>query len=219
MILVSLQAIIAVVDADSPRGEYDYVQEVEGGRFVFVMLSIPNDPSAYGQAGSTQDERIRSQYPQSGLYRNDGSTEPIWTVDWFAFRVYISSDGECLVRRGPWPGFSDYDELALAFYRNGQEIRSYRVNELVAFPGTLPHSVSHYTWAEDISFDDQRRLLFAQTLNRERYTFDITTGAILEMTSPLQRIMRSIGMAALAIAIAWYVLLRRKGKKTLKLQP
>jgi len=32
------------------------------------------------------------EYPQSGLYRNDGETEPLWTVDWFCPKVYLSKD-------------------------------------------------------------------------------------------------------------------------------
>ncbi|MFQ5932993.1 MAG: hypothetical protein ACE5MM_11350, partial [Nitrospiraceae bacterium] len=32
-------------------------------------------------------------YPASGLYHNDGSTTQLWTVDWYAHNVDVSSDG------------------------------------------------------------------------------------------------------------------------------
>lgn len=171
------------VFADSPAPQYDYTKTVAKEKFIFVMLSIPDDPSAYGQGGAEQDPKIRSQYTQSGLYLNDGSTEPLWTVDWYAFEVSLSSDGEHLVKWGPWAFSNNYSELALAFYRNGQEISRYRVNDLVADPSSLPHTVSHYTWVRYSSFDDEQGTLSVTTLTNEKYLFDIKSGEILERPS------------------------------------
>ena len=79
-------------------------------------------------------------YPVSGLYRNDGSLEPLWSVPWYSFSVAVADDGEHLVRYGPWP--SSTAELAVAFYRRGELIRAYRIDELVRSPEVLPRSVS-----------------------------------------------------------------------------
>lgn len=184
-ILSTILFLIAPVTAfaDSPAPQYDYIEEVAGGKFIFVMLSISNDSSAYGQGGAEQDDKIRSQYTQSGLYKNDGSTQPLWTVEWYAFQVNISSDGEHLVKWGPWAWRDNYHELALLFYRNGQEIKRYHVDNLVADPTSLPHSVSHYMWAQDSSFDDEQGTLFLSTHTGEKYLFDIKSGEILEETS------------------------------------
>jgi hypothetical protein len=35
------------------------------------------------------------------LYRNDGSTTPLWTVDWYAHSVLLPSDGIHLGLRPP----------------------------------------------------------------------------------------------------------------------
>jgi hypothetical protein len=161
--------------SDSPAPEFDYIQEVGDGQFVFVMLSIEDDPSAYGQGGAVQDQNIRQQYSQSGLYENDVSTTPLWTVDWYAFQVEISSDGKYLVRWGPWPFHEDYDELALAFYKDGVEIKRYTVNDLVADPKSLPRSVSHYFWVKETSFNPTTNVLHLETQNGEVYDFDVTT--------------------------------------------
>jgi hypothetical protein len=185
--LTNIQISTIIVHADETAPEFDYVQKVAGEKYVFVML------------GSVEDENIRKQYTQSGLYKNNGAREPIWTVDWYAGQVEISSDGIYLVRWGPWA--SEYNELALAFYKNGQEIKRYRVNELVAIPIKLPHSVSHFEWQENASFDAEQKLLWIRTLNKEEYTFDVTTGKIVKGIRAEPRITLVIGSIAVAMLI------------------
>lgn len=155
-------ALPDVAMADSPAPPRDYAQVTEGGEYVFVML-VPEDRLDFAET----DEAIREEYSRSGLYRNDGSLDPIWTVDWHAFSVDVSSDGRHLTRWGPWPGRGNYEELALAFYEDGQEVRSYRVEDLVAKPGSLPESVSHYTWRKDDSFDAEADQVSLEILNGE----------------------------------------------------
>ena len=175
-IILQSYAVNARPLADRPAPEFDYVQEVGEGKFLFVMLSIEDDPTGYGQGGSVRVEDIRRQYPQSGLYRHDGSVNPIWTVDWYAFQVALSSDGQYLVRWGPWPFHENYNELAVAFYKNGREIKQYTVRDLVAEPELLPQSVSHYEWEKEMSFDATTNVLHLETHNGEKYDFDVTTG-------------------------------------------
>jgi hypothetical protein len=165
--------------ADEPPIQHDYTQDV-GEKYIFVMLST-DDPSIW--AAEIQDENIRSQYSKSGLYIK-GENTPLWTVDWFAFRVNISSDGKYMVRWGDWPIIHYYDAMALEFYDNGQMIKSYAVKDLVASPSLLPETVSHYEWEETSSFDSEQKILWLKTLNKEEYTFDITTGGITKRFLP-----------------------------------
>jgi hypothetical protein len=178
-ILIVLFSLSIPVLADSPAPEWDYIVEVGDGQFVFVMLSIPGDRTAYGQGGAIQDEEIRAKYNRSGLYHNDDTVVPIWTVNWYAFRVDITFDGKHLVRWGPWAFFDNYDELALEFYENGQLLKTYLVSDIVSDPEKLPHSVSHYTWAAEAEFDENQKKLFLKTENGEEYLFDVTTGGII----------------------------------------
>jgi len=140
------------------------------------MLSIP------GQDGAAPDEEIRAKYARSGLYKNDGSKEPIWVVDWYASKVDVTSDGRHLIRWGPWPLLRDYRELALEFYEDGQLLKSYRISDLVARPSKLPRTVSHYAWMEEAELDQDKKELFLKTQNGEEYSFDVTTGEILTST-------------------------------------
>lgn len=181
---IGLFFIPSVTQADEPQYPHDYTKRV-GRELVFVMLSpIPANST---MASYGYDEKIRSQYTQSGLYKNDGSSiELLWNIDWYAYDVCLSSDGEYLIRWGDWPFDSDYETLAIAFYNRNQEIKAYVVKDLVRKPEKLPHSVSHYRWLKDHAFNDETRTLLVETLHDEKHIFDVTTGEILETVLPPQ---------------------------------
>jgi hypothetical protein len=178
ILTLMLLALPSTAFADSPAPPRDYSVVTESGEFVFVMLAR-EELSAYNQVGFIRrDEELRQKYSQSGLYRNDGSSTPLWTVDWYSFSVEISSDGRHLAKFGPWAGSGDYGELAIAFNEDAKEIASYRVDQLVTIPfyPFLPHSKSHYEWLKTSEFDDKQGTLDIETMSGERYTFNIATG-------------------------------------------
>jgi hypothetical protein len=113
-------------------------------------------------------------YPSSGLYPDNDSTTPIWSIDWYARSVILSSDGRYLIRRGPWA--STPDNLAIAFYDRGKLLQAYSVSDLVRNPSGLPHSVSHFKWQKEGYLDYEKGILHLTTLGYEIYEFDITTG-------------------------------------------
>lgn len=69
----------------------------EGGKYIFVILRPARHrqyaydyevyPDATSFKSTSMDGLLFKKYPTSGLYRNDGSTNPLWTVDWFSFDV------------------------------------------------------------------------------------------------------------------------------------
>jgi hypothetical protein len=166
-------APLANVRADSLALPTTYTQVTKNGQFLFVML------------GAFYPEKLRDKYPGSGLYKNDGSTTPLWRVDWFAYAVYVSSDGKHMARHGDWPSLGDQGRTrAVTFYRDGTEIKTYRVNELVPDPGAMPRSVSHYQWHRPWVFDGERNRLTITTLEAKgspgrTYVFDLSTGEIV----------------------------------------
>ena len=62
----------AVVHADEPVPVSDYIVEVGGGRYVFVMLAGESDVV----------REIRAKYAKSGLYEAAETENALWTVDW-----------------------------------------------------------------------------------------------------------------------------------------
>jgi len=149
---------------------------------------------------------VATKYPLSGLYLSDGSTTPLWTVDWYAFSVLVPSDGVHLVRRGPWA--SELSDEVLTFVANGKMLRSYRINDFVDTAVPLPHSVSHFRWEESTRLNDQKHTLELATLSKEKYTFDYTTGEIVSSRRPLRALFVIAAVIALFIA-AWLIILRK----------
>ena len=182
-----LAAIIAVTTlhasatafADSPAPLLSYKRVSPGGAYVFVMLGDPRHDS---WASSPASREIRQAYPASGLYPNDGSTVPLWTVDWYAGRVDVASDGVHLVRHGPW-AMATSDE-ALSFHANGQLLRSYVINVLVDDKSKLRRSVSHFDWRSSGRFDDSRLEYTLETVDGNTFTFDVRTGQIVSEHRP-----------------------------------
>jgi hypothetical protein len=173
--------------ADSVKLPYSYVKPTPDGKHLFVMISPrspEDDASAWIESTGQEIRRIRNAFKQSGLYLNDGSATPIWTVNWYAYDVAPLSDGVHLVRPGPWASSSDSE--AVAFFANGKLVRSYTVGDLVAVPALMPHSVSHFTWRSEEHLNDQYKTYTIKTKHGERYTIDVTTGQILSTFSPVR---------------------------------
>lgn len=168
-IIVAVFFFYAQAFADSPLPPRDFKKVTESQEYVFVMLA----PGGVAE----HDSEIRRVYKQSGLYKNDGSNTPIWTVDWYAFEVFPSSDGEYLVRMGPWA--SSTHQLALSFHKNGKEIKKYRIKDLIHDESKLRHTVSHFFWRSELKFDDKHAVLFLKTTDNQTYRFSVKTGGIL----------------------------------------
>jgi hypothetical protein len=168
--------------ADQARPPRDYLVEVDQGRYVFVMLAdrVDNliDPGAPDHTGSTEsDPQIRKSYKVSGLYRTGGEPSPLWTVSWYAFRVYPDSDARHLVRMGPWA--SSTDQLAVSFHDRGREIRKYLIHDLVRDATRLRHTASHFFWLADSRYDDAADTLELKTVEGLTYRFSTLTGELL----------------------------------------
>src|SRR2546428_329551 len=121
--------------ADSPAPPRSYKKVAAGGKYVFVMIApgtVEEDVWRWNEETAAGIRKIRRVYPRSGLYRNDGSTEPLWTVDWYAHGVEVASDGVHLIRHGPWA--SSTDQEAISFFANGKLLRTYLIRELVDNP-------------------------------------------------------------------------------------
>lgn len=170
-IVIMFFAIIIPASADTPAPPRDYIKETENGKYVFVMLAPP-------ERWSQKDPAIRKTYKESGLYSNDGSSKPLWTVYWYSFEVYPSSDGKHIVRMGPWA--SSTDQLALAFYENGKDLKQYFIKDLVRDELKLRYTVSHFFWKSDLKFNDKEDTISLKTTDGQSYLFSVKTGEIIK---------------------------------------
>lgn len=176
-IALALSCFLGWVRADSPLPPMSYTKVTKNNKYIFVMLAYRT---------SYDPENLKEKYPSSGLYPNDGSNVPLWKFSGFAPGVNVSSDGRHLITGGPWPQIGDKGETeAVVFYRDGKELKSYRIKDLVPKPEAMPQSVSHYIWCEKWEFDDEKGRLEIKTIAGEKspsrtYLFDVTSGEIIE---------------------------------------
>lgn len=195
------------VHADSEARPIDYAVITDDKAYIFVML-IPDEEimrawDYFGEEPTFYDTYVftteiskisvkqfldakqepfslRTKYPCSGLYKNDGSITPLWTVDWYAPIVYVYPDAEHLIR---WDSIKrtefdendelNYESLAYAFYKNGIEVEKHFVQDVVKDTNAIHHSVSHYQWSKDIFVDKTTGLFHLETLDGQQYTYDI----------------------------------------------
>jgi hypothetical protein len=220
------------VYADSEIVFQPYSLETADKKYIFVML---------GNIGPQGDLlRQSGKYPLSGLYLNDGSRTPLWTVDWPGF-VILPADGIHLVRRGPWPRHEEgYNDEALSFFAKGKLLKRYSVRDLVDFPWLLPRSVSHYAWEQvlpanspfdkvtfrlldgsesyeenqGVVIDNGAGTLKLATLNGEEYVFDLKSGGILQANRPMRK---KVALSLILVSAIYLIYLWRASAKPEKL--
>lgn len=114
-----------------------------------------------------------------------------WRTDgWYSEAIDLHYDGEIIARIGTWSS-GDQDEgnpeesLAVAFYKKGELIKSYKVSELTEDQSKLePHTSAGLQWLDYRLYDSPAFLpgtaLFQIiTLDGIKYRFDIETGKIV----------------------------------------
>jgi hypothetical protein len=201
--------------ADSPAPPRSYKEVAPGGKYVFVMIApttVENDVRPWNEETAAAIREIRGVYTRSRMYRNDGSADPIWTVEWYAHGVYLTPDGVHLICPGPWAWLRqdktpDLDCEAVSFFADGRLLRTYRIVELVDDPDRFEQSVSHFRWQKEGRVSGEFEYTIT-TLDGNRLLFDVRTGEIVS-ASRVGRVSRwgwwvVLGVGAVAVA-AWFI--------------
>jgi len=180
-----LPAPRAAGDSPAPPSTYETISANQ--QFVFVMvppISLDKELRTWKGALGAKIRQIRAVRSVSGMYRNDGTSEPLWTVDWYAGGVEVFSDGKHLIRHGPWA--SMLTDEAITFFWKDRQLREYSVSDLVKDQHKLRHTVSHFFWEIDSHLDDDGLRYTLITVDQRCYVFDATTGEIISSTSPCE---------------------------------
>jgi len=161
------------VHADREVPPRSYSTNTENGKFEFFMRA----KKGYARNSEFDEKR------KSGLYQHDlingkktSTSAPLWTVDWYAHRVIPHSNGENLIRHGPWA--SHISQLAVAFYHNGVEIAKYSIDDLIVDKTNLDYSVSHFQWRKAEEYNEEKETLSVSTVEGTTYVFSILTGEL-----------------------------------------
>lgn len=171
---------------------YSHVKTSDDKKFLFVMIT-PIDPTLGKRCcttpGQIEERRLRETYPSSGMYLNDGSTTPLWTVDWWARDVIVPSDGEHVI------SFGKPHEMtgeALTFFRRNEVLRSYTLGELAEKKQLIPGPSGEHIWLNKTWLKRTKSHLVVETVDvskvlgmpkknfrGHRYDFDYTTGEMV----------------------------------------
>jgi len=166
--------------------------------------SPEEEPTHWIDERAAEIRAIRQKYTVGGMYRNDGSTTPIWTVNWYAYRIDVPAGGEGVGRYSSG-GLETDTGPAIGFYRRGDLIRGYDVSDLV----TLPWFSDRRSWLSEHRLSDDSRTVTVVTEHGDRYVFDVQTGEMLERFRPVRYAV--IGATALMVlGCVWWIRRRRK---------
>jgi hypothetical protein len=186
--VVAMLCSAAESRADKIGSPESYKVVSPNGKYVFVMLTTGTIP---GDANNP----LRATYKQSGLYKNDGSADPLWTVDWYSRAVVLPSDGVHVVRI---PGPHTYTERlnedrskrvmtaadlkkeALAVFAKGKLVREFTIGDFVDDVTRLKKTVTFFQWVKQRKLNDDKGQLEIVTHDGNRAVVDLATGKIVE---------------------------------------
>ena len=170
---IGLCLLASTASADEEQSPYAYVKASASGRTYFKMA-----PSAHARHDRNQGRGVAYAVTQTG------PDEVLWeTSGWYAFRVFLSTDGQHLVRLGNWPRGRTpaAKHLGIAFYDRGKLTRKYSSKELICDHTKVRPSKSHYRFLDKvIGFDAEEKRFTVIAVDKTRWTFDVKTGEVVE---------------------------------------
>lgn len=205
---LGLALVSTVVSAGLP-GRPSWRQVSDDGRYVLVMVSpLPvEEDLEHNGVDANEIRSIRATYSQSGLYPNEATATPIWTVPYHdtTHQAFIGPQGKYLVlAHEDWYGWSGHFGHVATFYSSGTELASYLDTDLfsllyLSLPFLAPVD------GDGVSFDARALTFTSSTTQGDTIVFDVTNGQIVRQTSPL---LKAIGVAVFGLLVAVVILTR-----------
>lgn len=167
--------------ADEERVPYSFTVASQSGQYYFKMLPAKRE---------WQENKYvitREAFGVAYTIDEDGNFKELWrTSGWYSFELFLSEDGQYLVRMGPWNGGHEpkKEDIAVAFYKNGKLLKEYSVVDLVKDKSKIQATVSHYFWLDKSPGSEAKRRLdrdnvfYLKTIDGIAYQFYATTGKI-----------------------------------------
>ena len=179
------------------------------GEYLLVLLT-PKEERDYRWEGSiAEQDRIEAKYPQSGLYRNDGSTKLLWPIHYFctAKDIDVCDDGVHLVVTYLYwnDGVSDRGN-ALEFYANGNQLATYNEDDLLPCYQARLYSncLVGASWPEgtEAVFDEAAGTFSFETNWGDAFQFDIRTGDLVSSQLPWSfKVLTSTAIGSLLLTL------------------
>ena len=191
ILIISLPLFLSEAHADEiKKPGKPFITASDGGAYYFINvdekfhfeenIGIIQDSPAFGKAYKVLD---------------DGNSKEIWSVvGWYGGRLFLSMDGQYLIRVigliiGNEPS---QEHLAIAFYKNGVEIARYSPIDLIENVNNVIHTSSSYMWTSEDSYNKivpeypylDLYAFYLKTVEDIIYVFNCTTGEIIKTIKP-----------------------------------
>jgi hypothetical protein len=169
IVLTFLDLLASACFADLVAPPTPYIVASADGSHYFKMIPDKKDKWNMARAKGTVYEVRRGK--DKVIFNFSG---------WYSYQVFLSNDGRHLIRMGNWPtGTPKAEDLAIAFYVDGQERKSYSTLDLLTDPNKAPRSISHYSWLQTVNPEYLPvQMISLVTVENLEITFDISSGAI-----------------------------------------
>jgi hypothetical protein len=159
-------------------------------------------------------QQIEKRYPQSGLYRNDGSTDLLWPINYLSVskKIYVSDDGVHLI-----VAFLDWETVnvsdrghALEFYAHGQQLSAYNEDTLLDgyFGRCMLSSCAGVPWTTCSSgkLNDNAGTFDIVTNWGDEFRFDIANGKVIDSTTSWSVKVTYLVFVVLIALCGWWLL-------------
>ncbi len=207
-------AVLLLLASDTVAGLSAYETRTipsADGAYLLVLLT-PEEAREYRWPKTiSEQERIEKLYSQSGLYRNDGSTELLWPIQYFPTckDIYVCNDGIHLaVAFLGWDGSTSDRGNALEFYANGQQLASYNEDRLlVGYVARIIFSNLFgvdYPTGTTAKLDEKSQTFEIETNWRDAFRFNIATGKLVNARLPWSFKACFVLMGVLVSIFAWW---------------
>jgi len=165
----------------------------------------PLDPT---QVGARQGARLRDKYRDSGLYRNDGSSRPLWPIPFIDGRwpAHVAPDGRC--------GVFDADRCSLGWHAvtifvDGRHVVTHWKHNLIScyYSKKLVAMLCDWRDVEPLrgELDHEKRTYTITTEQGEVFVLDVTNGQLLRHSSRWPcYIVSFVLLMPTAVVLIWY---------------
>jgi hypothetical protein len=208
-VLLGLAVFQGQAEAKLRRAD-PWEQASPDGRFLLVM--IPDEKFVHPDDRANV-QALRAIYPHNGVYRNDGSRELLWKGGPYCYQgsVYFSSDGQHVVVSGCSP----LDMIAFAFLAADREPKYIALYEQVPFEHLKSRLSLRFIYLGRDQFNPDTLIYTVWSEAGERFTFDVRTGELRDVSSPWHRcVIEGLAfLAAIAAVLVWWLIRRRQDAK------
>lgn len=207
MVGLGLVGTPAITNAALPSLE-SWTHVSSDGQYVLVMISPLSAAEEVEFSDADADVKmIRATYMQSGLYRNDGSTSPIWTIPFkdVTHEVYLGPQGKYLMLAhdggSNWSGHLGH---LVTFYSDGRELASYTDEKLFSLVELGLPQVARSEY-DNLAFDPQGMTFTIFGSQGVRIVFDVTSGQVIRHVSPVPMyVAAAILLFTSLVVIGWF---------------